>query len=354
MATILLAKWLILTIFGFLIIPCAAAGITPSLVVRNDDGPICSTYIVSGTDTCAKIAQAHGISEKNIEDFNARTWAWRGCAQLEQGAFICVGAGEPPMPVALPQATCGPQVPGTVRPHKYSDLGGMNPCPNKQCCGRWGTCGTTADFCTSANHCISNCNEGAGAQPAKPPPPPPPAPSTTEKPKAPPPPPPPKTTQLPKTTHTTQPTHTLKTSYSTKWVTVTQKPPEPTHPIWELTLYSEPDCQGDYYLIKGTSTRFDKCFTLHSHIQYKDPEADSYCRWYTDGGFNWTSCDNSPMTRPTSWFLNMGSCTVYPDDHCGDYSGHINRGVKPFCQSMNTMATEPDTNFGSLMCESGA
>ncbi|EPS29240.1 chitin binding domain- and peptidoglycan binding domain-containing protein [Penicillium oxalicum 114-2] len=322
----------------FLLSPLAAASEAPTLVAR-DDGPICSTYIVAGGDTCAKIAQAHGITEKNIEDFNARTWAWRGCGELEQGAFICVAAGEPPMPVALPQATCGPQVPGTVRPHKYSDLGGMNPCPNKQCCGRWGTCGTTAEFCSSANHCISNCNKQAGTQPATPPP------AITEKPKAPPPPPPPpppsaksaestKTTHPPTktTTHSTKTTKSvsLRTSTSTKWVTVTAKPPEPSHPHWELTLYSEQDCQGDYYLVKGSSTRLDKCFTLHSHMQSQDSEADFYCRWYYDGGFNWTSCDNSPMKRPTSWFLNIGACTVYPDDHC-----------------------EPDTDFGSLQCESG-
>ena len=40
---------------------------------------------------------------------------------------------EPPMPVALPHATCGPQVPGTVRPKKYSDLASLNLCPANQC-----------------------------------------------------------------------------------------------------------------------------------------------------------------------------------------------------------------------------
>jgi hypothetical protein len=70
---------------------------------------------------------------KNIEDYNAQTWGWSGCAQIQQGAFICVSSGEPPMPVALPHATCGPQVPGTVRPKKYSDLASLNLCPENQC-----------------------------------------------------------------------------------------------------------------------------------------------------------------------------------------------------------------------------
>lgn len=108
------------------ILTCAAAVPTPT------DG-FCASYIIQGYDTCALIAQAHGITEADIEAFNVNTWAWLGCNQLYQGDFICLSAGNPPMPMALPNAVCGPQVPGTVRPSNWADLAGMNPCAESKC-----------------------------------------------------------------------------------------------------------------------------------------------------------------------------------------------------------------------------
>jgi hypothetical protein len=100
--------------------------------VPTKDG-YCFKYIIQGYDTCARIAKAHDITEADIESFNKNTWAWLGCRQLYQGDFICLSAGKPPMPMALPQATCGPQVPGTTRPANWADLAGMNPCPDSKC-----------------------------------------------------------------------------------------------------------------------------------------------------------------------------------------------------------------------------
>lgn len=37
------------------------------------------------------------------------------------------------MPVSLPDAICGPQVPGTVRPNNMSDLDNLNPCLATNC-----------------------------------------------------------------------------------------------------------------------------------------------------------------------------------------------------------------------------
>lgn len=96
-------------------------------------GGFCASYTIQGYDTCASIAKAHGITEADIEAFNTNTWAWLGCNRLYQGDFICVGAGDPPMPMALPNAVCGPQIPGTTRPNIWADLGSMNPCPAGQC-----------------------------------------------------------------------------------------------------------------------------------------------------------------------------------------------------------------------------
>ena len=100
---------------------------TAAAPVPTKDG-FCFKYLIQGYDTCALIAKAHGITEANIETFNKDTWAWLGCKQLYQGDFICLSSGKPPMPMALPQATCGPQVPGTIRPAKWADLAGLNPC----------------------------------------------------------------------------------------------------------------------------------------------------------------------------------------------------------------------------------
>lgn len=132
MGSPLLPRFLVL-IGLFLMLGLTTAAQKPVAILARNAGGICSTYTVAGGDTCAKIALSHGITVKNIEDYNAQTWAWHGCGQIHQGAFICVSLGEPPMPVALPNAICGPQVPGTVRPKKYSDLASLNPCPASQC-----------------------------------------------------------------------------------------------------------------------------------------------------------------------------------------------------------------------------
>lgn len=101
----------------------------------GSDG-ICYTYIIQGDDTCESVATAHGMSVADIEKYNANTYAWHGCSgRWYLGNFICLGPGEPPMPVALPQATCGPQVPGTTRPSSMSELPGLNPCPPSECVG---------------------------------------------------------------------------------------------------------------------------------------------------------------------------------------------------------------------------
>lgn len=117
----------------FLIYTCMVSGAVSHAPLSGSDG-ICYTYIVQGHDTCTSIAEQHSITVADIEAFNKNSWAWLGCNKaLYQGAFICLSAGAAPMPVALPHATCGPQVPGTTRPSNFDLLGTLNPCPNKEC-----------------------------------------------------------------------------------------------------------------------------------------------------------------------------------------------------------------------------
>jgi chitinase len=81
-----------------------------------------------------------------------------------------VSKGEPPFPLANPNAVCGPTKIGTRKPpgSKSTEWGTLNACPLKACCNIWGNCGTTADFCVDKstgppgssngpNGCVGNC-----------------------------------------------------------------------------------------------------------------------------------------------------------------------------------------------------
>ncbi|KAJ7513181.1 class V chitinase-like protein [Mycena galericulata] len=145
---------------------CCTAGSLP-VPVQNSDGSCASYSVVSG-DTCNAIALSNDITVADLATWNVNTWGWEGCADL-QLINICLSTGTPPMPPPLPNAVCGPQVPGTANPGAGANLSALNPCPLNACCDIWGQCGTTSDFCTSSstgapgtaapgtNGCISNC-----------------------------------------------------------------------------------------------------------------------------------------------------------------------------------------------------
>ncbi|KAJ5210903.1 Peptidoglycan-binding Lysin subgroup [Penicillium cf. griseofulvum] len=107
----------------------------------------CYTHTVRNGDTCEKIAEGYKVTKANIETWNTNTTAWYGCNDLQNGGQVCVSKGDPPMPVAIRDAVCGPQVPGTGRPKMWFMIADLNPCPAGQCCSRKGQCGTGEDFC---------------------------------------------------------------------------------------------------------------------------------------------------------------------------------------------------------------
>jgi hypothetical protein len=50
---------------------------------QNPDGS-CVSYLVQSGDYCDKIAQAKGVhSTADLELYNAKTWAWNGCLELQ-------------------------------------------------------------------------------------------------------------------------------------------------------------------------------------------------------------------------------------------------------------------------------
>lgn len=145
---------------------CCSPGRLPDMRPRRGPDGSCFPYTVRGGDSCAKIAAAHGLKASDIERLNRKTWGFSGCRSLWPDMYICLSAGEPPMPAPVANARCGPQVAGT-RPGKA--LAELNPCPLKACCNVWGQCGTTRESCVPAslgppgtakpgsNGCISHC-----------------------------------------------------------------------------------------------------------------------------------------------------------------------------------------------------
>ncbi|KND88122.1 Killer toxin subunits alpha/beta [Tolypocladium ophioglossoides CBS 100239] len=154
---------------------CCSSGSLPDLTPKPKGDGTCYGYTVKSGDYCALVARKNYITVSDIEKYNAKTWGWNGCNNLQLGAVICLSTGDPPLPAVVSSAVCGPQVPGTKRPDNWSDIGSLNPCPLNSCvsfmCDIWGQCGITPDFCTPSksttgapgtaapgtNGCISNC-----------------------------------------------------------------------------------------------------------------------------------------------------------------------------------------------------
>ncbi|KAH8806182.1 class V chitinase-like protein, partial [Xylogone sp. PMI_703] len=160
---------------------CCSAGSLPDLSPKQNPDGSCAQYAVQPNDFCSAIASAHTISVDDIERFNAHTWGWQGCGNVQLGQIICLSTGTPPFPAPVSNAICGPQVPGTQPPADFSTLADLNPCPLNACCDIFGQCGITPDFCTVSPSvtgapgtsapgtagCISNCgtdivNNGQG------------------------------------------------------------------------------------------------------------------------------------------------------------------------------------------------
>lgn len=150
---------------------CCSSGSLP--VPQPYANGTCYTYQVVPNDTCDQLAIVNSITTDDIESYNSHTWGWLGCGDLQREQYICLSSGNPPFPVPLPNAVCGPQVPGTVEPTNGTSTSWalLNQCPLNACCDTWGQCGTTAEFCTASNSttgapgtaaplsngCISNC-----------------------------------------------------------------------------------------------------------------------------------------------------------------------------------------------------
>ncbi|KAJ6007758.1 Peptidoglycan-binding Lysin subgroup [Penicillium herquei] len=331
-----------------------------SAPVEDSDG-LCYNYTIAQSDTCASIASAYDITTAELEDYNTNVWDWYGCDYLYQGAFICLSSGAPPMPVALPHATCGPQVPGTTRPADMSKsfLASLNPCDN-QCCASWGECGTTSHFCDSDN-CIYGCDKESPSTSTAPA-----ATSTSSS-----------TTSTKTSTTSTTLTSTTKTSTSTTKTSTTSKESTTsttstkeketvattgtaTAPTgtWQVTIYENSSCSaasnGGYFVAGGFNYySTGQCIRLSGgDLTTSSTASGPYCQWYKDGGMTGPlSCSESTSTLFESWIIESGNCNTYTDDACSVYSGEI---VNPEigCQVEKESDWSPSSNIiGSLVCE---
>ncbi|KAJ5615597.1 hypothetical protein N7537_000711 [Penicillium hordei] len=359
-----------IALIGILLVgPTATSGAAVAVVPQANSNGLCYKYVVQAGETCSVIAQAHSITTADIETYNARSWAWSGCKPISQGSSICLSSGEPPMPVALPNAVCGPQVPGTARPTSWSDLESLNPCVTNECCSSSGLCGTTSDFCTSKAHVTTALSISTSTHSA-----------TTKK----------TTTststtkyihQLVASTETSSTSKTTKTS-TTKCVSTTTTKTTSTHKTttastkssqtkaktstststststtksttvnpWLLTMYTKKDCAGDYYILQGHNVGYSKtCVNLHGGLSSKYTETGVSCKWFTNRGKSISDCDASTLKRPQSWTVEAGICTVFDTKNCKSslYSNAYTPELKAPCQNRGKFDTP---KFLSMNC----
>ncbi|KAJ5666363.1 Peptidoglycan-binding Lysin subgroup [Penicillium maclennaniae] len=280
-----------------------------SPLLKADSNGVCYSYAVQATDTCQSIAHTYDITVSDIKSWNSQTYGWKGCNHMQQGDLICLSTGSPPMPVALPSATCGPQVPGTARPSNYADLAFLTPCPSDDCCLSAGTCSTSSDVCSSSD-CISNCRSKVTTQTTMKK-----ATKTSTKDSA-----KTKTTAEDETT-TTKAEHTMTKAEpaSVTKASTTIASDEPNK--WTLTAYTGNKCGGDYDLIELHGAETSKCFNIRE-LGTQVEGTGASCRYFTNGGFSQASCVSSPTDMVFwSFIVTGGTCTIHNEKDCENSKG---------------------------------
>ncbi|KAJ6597131.1 glycosyl hydrolases family 18-domain-containing protein [Mycena vulgaris] len=124
---------------------CCTSGTLPSK--RPNSNPDGSCYSVEiRMPNSSVIPTAY-----EIDTWNAKTWRWTGCQGLQPGMNICLSTGTPKPPAQNASIPCG------------LESVGNKPCPLNGCCGKWGFCGLTDEFCEEnkggapGTGCQSNC-----------------------------------------------------------------------------------------------------------------------------------------------------------------------------------------------------
>ncbi|KAH6617398.1 glycoside hydrolase family 18 protein [Chaetomium tenue] len=111
-------------------------------------------------------------------------------------------------------------------------------------------------------------------------------------------------------------------SWASLTPTTTSTAPTAPSQTWHLSIYSKPDCAGDYYSLSGTEmdSPFVKCLALRGGLP-RVSDTGPTCSWFTGGGGVWADCSASYLTQPRSWAIRGGTCTAYGNTDCHD-DGH--------------------------------
>ncbi|KAJ8519521.1 hypothetical protein ONZ45_g3508 [Pleurotus djamor] len=132
---------------------CCTSGTLPSKrPSQNPDGSCFAVDIVEGSD-CHQFSVRYDVTASEIDSWNSQTWRWTGCGGLQPGMRICMSSGTAPLPAQNASIPCGLESVGNKR------------CPLNACCGKWGYCGLTDDFCETnpggapGTGCQYNCEK---------------------------------------------------------------------------------------------------------------------------------------------------------------------------------------------------
>lgn len=122
-----------------------------------------------------------------------------------------------------------------------------------------------------------------------------------------------RSTIIEKSTSTAE--HTSSTSTKTTAVAATGTG------LWTLAAYTGETCNGDYYVLTGTSLIDTECIDLHGGLSLDMTDGVS-CGYYTDEGSTYTDCDSSPELGIWSWSIFGGSCVAF-ENSCSNSGSKI-------------------------------
>ena len=126
-------------------------------------------------------------------------------------------------------------------------------------------------------------------------------------------------TSLIKSSTTEKPTSTTENTSSTSTKPITAAATGTG--LWTLAAYTGETCNGDYYMLTGTSLTDTTCLDLHGGLSFEMTDGVS-CGYYTNGGSTYADCDSSPELGIWSWSISGGSCMAF-EKSCSNSGSNI-------------------------------
>ncbi|KAJ8123728.1 hypothetical protein O1611_g9526 [Lasiodiplodia mahajangana] len=160
------------------------------------------------------------------------------------------------------------------------------------------------------------------------------------------------TTSSSDTSDTSQPS-TSPTSSTP--ISTTSAAPTPTA-TWYLTAY-DADCDSlksssdfSYYTLQGYSVQSpdEQCSNIQSGLPLNSDTSDS-CDWFTNGGFDGPhDCSEGTFTKPKSFVIRSGFCTIYEDTDCNGGMNGVTSTEYSGCTNVDDAFV--NFNWNSISC----